>query len=93
MRKFLKHYLTEKKMVQFSKWSLTGGVRLREVVAMRELTVFSPSVNSSLLDGSLGIPFAYLSKLFRSLTPLLAKLRALPALIVKPFKKIVQGIK
>ena len=82
MRKFLKQYSTEKKTVQFSKWSLTGGVRLREVVAMRALTVFLPSVNISFLDGSLEIPFAYLSKLFWSLVPLLAKLRALPPLIV-----------
>ena len=39
-REFLKQYLREKQNGRlFSKWSLTGGGRLREVVARRELTV------------------------------------------------------
>ena len=40
-REFLKQCLPEKLNAKrlFVKWSLTGGGRLREVVAMRELTV------------------------------------------------------
>ena len=42
MREFLKQHLTEKPNgYYFTKWLLTGGGRLREVVARRELTVVS----------------------------------------------------
>ena len=39
-REFLQQYLIEKENGSLERWSLTGGGRLPEVVATRELTVF-----------------------------------------------------
>ena len=50
-REFYKQYLTEKQNAWlFTKWSLTRGGRLREVVAMRELTVLYTSYNTIILN-------------------------------------------
>ena len=69
-RELLKQYLTEKQTVVFTKWSLTGGGRLREVVAMRELTVvyFNSFYGLRLVDFD---PFWFLFPIHKVRVPLL----------------------